>query len=113
MRTFRYFISKCTLEGKQNLIKTWQDVRDRAAESSAIIHVINAEQWAKRLTPLLSKKETFSARAVYAECDTDLSGYQTDFAYSILKCYWKHAELLVWRSFSEFLSAATKRDIPK
>jgi hypothetical protein len=97
------------MEVKQNLVKTWQDVRDQAAESSAIIHVVNAEQWAKKLAPLLSEEAGLSAEAVYSKCNTDLSGYQASYAYAILRCYWKHADLLVWQTFSEFLGAAKRQ----
>lgn len=94
---------------EQSLTKVWQNVRDEAAESSAIIHVVNAEQWVKRLIPLLSKKTNLSAKDIYSKIDTDLSGYQASYAYEIIRCYWEHAELLVWESFSEFLSAVPRQ----
>lgn len=80
--------------------KTWQKIRDEAAESSAIIFVINAEQVAKKLERLLKTNEPkLSALEVYNAFGQDMSGFQTVCAYNTLLCYWKYYYLLKWKSF--------------
>lgn len=87
--------------------KAWQRARDEAALSSAILHVKHAEQWARRLAPMLSREENLTAREVYNAVDMDLSGPQVSYAYLILRAYWKHSSLLVWESFTALCLAAS------
>lgn len=95
--------------------KLWQAVRDKAAESSAIIFVVNAEQTAKNLERLLKIKSELSAAEVFDAFGRNLTGYQTHHAYEVLRCYWKYSYLLIWESFMTLWEEANiqKLDPPK
>ena len=95
--------------------KLWQAVRDKAAESSAIIFVVNAEQTAKKLERLLKIKNELSATEIFDAFGRNMSGCQTHRAYQVLQCYWKYSYLLIWESFMVLWKEAyiQKLDPPK
>ncbi len=95
--------------------KLWQEVRDKAAESSAIILIIHAEQTAKKLERLLKIKNELSATEIFDAFGQEMNGYQTYLAYETLRCYWKYSYLLIWESFMTLWEEALiqKLDPPK
>jgi len=86
--------------------KIYSNVRDQAAESSAMVHVADAEKWAARMEKKIAQGHRVTPALLLDTIDNNLSGYQACYAYQIIRVYWLHRHNLKWKSF---LNVPTRR----
>jgi len=75
-----------------------------------MVHVADAETWAKRMEKEIAQGREVTPALLLDTVDNGLSGYQACYAYQIIRIYWIHRNDLPWESFLDVPTRRLRRE---